>query len=100
MPTFDGELSPSDKAKVQKWLDADPQFKQLYTQLLTLQGKIQHFVTPVSEKSTEEITEGVFQSIDFHRRRQRKLAWGGGAIRSFYYSYCIGCDSWFFAFVS
>ena len=77
---IDGELSPSDKAEVQKWLDADPQFKQLYTQLLTLQGKIQHFVTPVGEKSTEEITAGVFQSIDFHRRRQRKLAWGGGAI--------------------
>ena len=77
---IDGELSPSEKEQVQTWLDCDPKFKQLYVQLLALQGQIQNFVPPKSEKSTAEITAGVFQSIDSHRRRRRKLVWGGGAI--------------------
>ena len=77
---IDGELSPAEKEQVQTWLDCDPEFKQLYLQLLALQGQIQNFVVPKSEKSTVEITAGVFQSIDRHRRRRRKLIWGGSAI--------------------
>ena len=77
---IDGELSPSERKQVQTWLDRDPEFKKLYTQLLTLQGHMQHSVAPASEKSTEEITAGVFQSLDRTRRWRRKLTWGGGAI--------------------
>jgi anti-sigma factor RsiW len=76
---IDGELSPWEKAQVQKWLDTDPQFQRLYIQLLTLQGQIQHLVTPSSQQSTAEITTGVFQSIR-HRHRRRKLIWGVSAI--------------------
>lgn len=77
---IDGELSLPETKQVQARLDCDPEFKKLYTQLLTLQGHLQHSVAPPSEKSTEEITAGVFQSLDRTRRWQRKLAWGGSAI--------------------
>ncbi len=77
---IDGELTPAEKEQVQTWLDCDPEFKQLYTQLLALQSQIQNFVAPTSKKSTAEITAGVFHSIDRHRRRRRRLVWGGSAI--------------------
>ena len=77
---IDGELSPSEKKQVQSWLDCDPKFKQLYTRLLNLQGQIQNCNIPPAEKSTAEITAGVFQSLDCHRRKKRALIWGGGAI--------------------
>ncbi|MGF1589582.1 MAG: anti-sigma factor family protein [Pleurocapsa sp.] len=76
---IDGELSPTERNQVQAWLDQDPEIKQLYTQLLALQCQIQHSVVPSSTKSVAEITTGVFDSIDRHRR-QRKLVWGGSAI--------------------
>lgn len=77
---IDGELSPSEIKQVQTLLDRDPKFKQLYTQLLALQGQIQHSVAPPSEKSTEEITNEVFRLIDRRSRWQRKLVWSGGAV--------------------
>lgn len=77
---IDGELSPSEKRQVQIKLDRDGEFKQLYTNLLTLQGQIQHSVAPPSEKSIEEITTEVFESLDRHQKRRRKLFWGGSAI--------------------
>lgn len=77
---IDGELSPSEKKQVQTWLDCDPEFKQLYIQLLNLQGQIQNFVIPPDEKSTAEIATGVFQSIDRHHRKRRTLVWGSSVI--------------------
>lgn len=77
---IDGELSPSEKNMVQTWLDRDSDFKQLYIQLMALQGRIQNSVAPPSEKSLDQITAGVFDSIDCHRRRRRQLIWGGSAI--------------------
>lgn len=77
---IDEELSASEKKQVQIWLDRDPEFKQLYVRLLALQGKIQHSLAPPSNKSIDEITTGVFQSIDRKRHWRRKLVWGGAAI--------------------
>lgn len=77
---IDGELSPSKKRQVQDRLDRDPQFKQLYTNLLTLQGHIQHSVAPPSNKSIAEITTEVFKSIDSQRKWRQKLFWGGSAL--------------------
>ena len=77
---IDGELSLSEKKQVQTCLDRDPQFKKLYTQLLTLQGQIHHSVAPPSDKSIDEITAEVFQVIDRHRNWRRTLVWGGSAI--------------------
>lgn len=76
---IDGELSPAEKNQVQYWLDQDPKIKRTYTQLLALQGNMQRSIAPPSNKSVEEITTGVFQTIDQHRY-QRKLIWGSGAI--------------------
>lgn len=77
---LDGELSPSEKQQVQNWLDNDPKFKQLYLQLLALQGHLKHSVAPPTNKPIDEITAGVFESIDRTRRWRRQLIWGGGAI--------------------
>lgn len=76
---IDGELSAAEKNQVQQWLDQDPEIKQLYTQLLKLQSNMQRSVATTCDKSTAQITAGVFQSID-HRRRQRKLVWCGSAL--------------------
>ena len=76
---IDGELSAADKNRVQAWLDEDLQFRQLYRQLLALQGQIQQSQAPSESKSTAEITAGVFESIDRQRRRRRSL-WIGSAI--------------------
>ena len=77
---IDDELSPSDKKQVQTWLDCDPQFKQLYIQLLNLQGQIQNFVVPPNKTSTKEISDRVFQSIDRSRSQKRRLVLGSSAI--------------------
>ena len=77
---IDGELSPTQSNQVKAWIDEDPKTKQVYIQLLTLQGQMQHSVAPPSEKSVAEITAGVFKSIDRTRHRRRKLVWGGSAI--------------------
>ena len=77
---IDGELSPSEKKQVQIWLDTDPQFKQLYIQLLNLQGQIQNFVVPPNETSAGEITAKVFQSVDRSHRQKRRLVLGSSAI--------------------
>ena len=75
---IDGELSPTERNQVQSWLDQDPKIKNLYTQLLALQGSMQLSIAPPTSKSVAEITTGVFQSID--RRRQRRLVLTGSAI--------------------
>ena len=75
---IDGELSPTERNQVQCWLDQDPKIKNLYTQLLALQGNMQLSIAPPTSKSVAEITTGVFQSID--RRRQRRLVLTGSAI--------------------
>lgn len=77
---IDGELSLSEKKQVQIWLDRDPQFKKLYTQLLSLQGQIQHSVAPPSDKSIDEITAEVFHVIDRRRNWRSLLVCGGSAI--------------------
>ncbi|BAZ44582.1 hypothetical protein NIES4102_15940 [Chondrocystis sp. NIES-4102] len=75
---IDGELSPNKRHQVQTWLDQDPKIKRVYTQLLILQGHLQHSVAPKSEKSVSEITAGVFNSI--RRRRHRQMILCGSAL--------------------
>ncbi|MFM2310804.1 MAG: hypothetical protein RLZZ04_80 [Cyanobacteriota bacterium] len=76
---LDGELSSTERFQVQKWIDEDPQMKQLYHKLLALQGQIQSLEAPPTRRTVGEITEQVFQSLDRQHRR-RRLLWGGGAI--------------------
>jgi anti-sigma factor RsiW len=76
---LDGELSPTERHQVQKWIDQDPQIKAIYSKLLTLQSQIQTLEAPPHQRTVGEITEQVFQSLD-RRRRQRRLVLGGSAI--------------------
>ena len=76
---IDDELSPTERKQVQNWIDREPQIKTLYTQLLALQGQMQSLEAPTTNRSADEIAEGVFQSLD-RRRRQRRLMLGGSAI--------------------
>jgi Putative zinc-finger len=76
---LDGELSPTERHQVQKWIDQDPQIKAIYSKLLVLQSQIQGLEAPPHQRTVGEITEQVFQSLD-RRRRQRRLVLGGSAI--------------------
>jgi predicted anti-sigma-YlaC factor YlaD len=76
---LDGELSPIQRHRVQKWIDQDPQMKAIYSKLLVLQSQIQGLEAPPHQRTVGEITEQVFQSLD-RRRRQRRLLLGGSAI--------------------
>jgi anti-sigma factor RsiW len=76
---LDGELSPTERYQVQKWIDEDPQVKQLYHQLLALQGQIQSLEVPPNQRTEREITEQVFQSLDRQRHR-RWILLAGSAI--------------------
>lgn len=75
---LDGELSPTERNRVQAAIDCDPQIKSLYTRLLALQSQMQSLDAPPSQTSPAEIAERVFQSLD--RRRQRRLWFTGSAI--------------------
>ena len=78
---IDGELSPPEKQQVQIWLDQDPKIKKVYIRLLNLQRHIQHSKVPPNKQSIEEITAGVFQTIETNRRHfRRRLFFGTSAI--------------------
>jgi anti-sigma factor RsiW len=76
---LDDELSPTARHQVQKWIDEDPQVKQLYHKLLVLQGQIQSLEAPPNQKTVGEITEQVFHSLDRQRHR-RWILLAGSAI--------------------
>ena len=76
---IDNELSPTERKQVQNWLDCEPQTKQLYTQLLALQGQMQSLEVPQSNCEPDKITASVFRTLD-RRRYKRRLILGGGAI--------------------
>lgn len=75
---IDGELPPLERNRVQTWIDRDPRAKNLYTQLLSLQGQMQSLDAPPARASADEIAERVFKSVE--RRRRRRLWLGGSAI--------------------
>jgi anti-sigma factor RsiW len=89
---IDGEASSSQRKQVQIWLDRDPKIKQIYQQLLALQGQMQHSMAPESEKSVAEITTRVFQSID-SSRRQRQLTWAATALAASFIAALAGIVS-------
>ena len=77
---IDGELTASERNRVQIWLDQDPEVKQLYTQLLTLQSQMQNSWAPPSDTSVSEVSLKVFRELDRTYRRQRRLMWGSGVL--------------------
>jgi ferric-dicitrate binding protein FerR (iron transport regulator) len=77
---MDGEVTAAERQQVQQWLDTDPQFHQLYTQLLRLQREIPTVPVPTSSPETQPLSDRVFESIDRQHRVRRLTLVGGFAV--------------------
>ncbi|ACK64434.1 putative transmembrane anti-sigma factor [Rippkaea orientalis PCC 8801] len=77
---LDGEVTAEERQQVQQWLDTDPQFHQLYCKLSRLQREIPTLPVPSSPVSSEQLSQGVFRSIDRQNRTKRLTMCGGIAI--------------------
>ena len=77
---IDGEVTPQQRRQVQEWLDTDPQFHTLYTQLLGLSQGIKNVPIPQAEISTREISDEVFRRVNGERRLKRAFVLTGSAI--------------------
>jgi anti-sigma factor RsiW len=74
---IDGEATVEERKQVQQWLDNDPEIKQIYLQLLKLQGGMQNLTVSASETTSAEIlSERVFNRIDRSHSRQKAVIWG------------------------
>ena len=74
---MDGELTAQERKQVQQWLDSDPEFHQLYKQLLRVQREVPTLSVPESSVGTESLSQGVFDTIDRQDRRKRGLIASG-----------------------
>ena len=80
---IDGEASSAECQQVQQLLDNDPEFKQLYLQLLRLQGEIHSLTVEIPQEiSSEILAQNVFAEVDRSHRHRKLLLWGGGVIAS------------------
>ncbi|MGB5967948.1 MAG: hypothetical protein WBG70_06405 [Spirulinaceae cyanobacterium] len=80
---FDGEVTATERKKVQKWLDSDPQTKQLYSRLLRIRHGLKSMPLPAEEVSTQEVTRNVWRKIN-QRRLHNALIWGSGGIAALF----------------
>ncbi len=74
---MDGELTAQERKQVQQWLDSDPEFHQLYKQLLRVQREVPTLSVPESSVPAESLSQGVFDTIDSQDRRKRGLIASG-----------------------
>ncbi len=74
---MDGELTAQERKQVQQWLDSDPEFHQLYKQLLRVQREVPTLPVPESSVSSESLSQGVFDTIDRQGHRKRGLIASG-----------------------
>ncbi|MDJ0662540.1 MAG: anti-sigma factor [Crocosphaera sp.] len=74
---IDGELTAQERKQVQQWLDSDPEFHQLYKQLLRVQREVPTLRVPESAVSVDDLSQGVFDAIDSQDRRKRGLIASG-----------------------
>ncbi len=74
---MDGELTAQERKQVQQWLDSDPEFHQLYKQLLRVQREVPTLSVPESSVGTESLSQGVFDTIDRQGHRKRGLIASG-----------------------
>ncbi len=74
---MDGEVTAQERKQVQQWLDNDPEFHQLYKQLLRVQREVPIIPVPESSVSAETLSQGVFDSIDSQQRSKRGVIASG-----------------------
>ena len=80
---IDGEATASEHQQVQQLLNDDPEIKQIYLQLLRLQGEMKNLSFPLTEDmSSDSLSEKVFAKLDHSNRQRKLLLWGGGIIAS------------------
>lgn len=77
---IDGEVTAAERKQVQEWLDTDPKFQKLYTQLLRLQRDIDRVPVQPAAPSAVQLSEQVFGQIDRRKRKKRFVFIGGAAI--------------------
>ncbi|MEM8780149.1 MAG: anti-sigma factor, partial [Cyanobacteria bacterium P01_G01_bin.49] len=77
---IDGEVTAQERKQVQQWLDTDPQFHQLYKELLRLQREIPAVEIPENSVTPDQLSDQVFDSIDRQQRSRRGMLVGGLAI--------------------
>ncbi|MEL4898488.1 anti-sigma factor family protein [Crocosphaera sp. Alani8] len=74
---MDGELTAEERKQVQQQLDTDPEFHQLYKQLLRVQRQTTTLSVPENYASTDDLSQGVFDTIDSQDRRKKGLIASG-----------------------
>ncbi len=74
---MDGEVTAQERKQVQQWLDNDPEFHQLYKQLLRVQREVPTIPVPESSVSAETLSQGVFDTIDSQQRSKRGVIASG-----------------------
>ncbi|MDJ0510431.1 MAG: anti-sigma factor [Crocosphaera sp.] len=74
---MDGEVTAQERKQVQEWLDSDPEFHQLYKQLLRVQREVPTIPIPESSVSSEVLSQGVFDAIDRQDSKKRGLVASG-----------------------
>ncbi len=80
---FDGEVTAEQRREVQKWLDTDPEIKQLYLRLVRIRSVLNTTPLPAQEISAEEVAQNVWRKI-YQRRLRNTLIWSGGAIAALF----------------
>lgn len=87
---LDDELNGRERQQVRQWLETDPEFEQIYKQLLELRQRMQNISIPATKPSAEQLSERVFQSIS--RRRHKRKLWTitGGAIAAAFMASVVG----------
>ncbi len=74
---MDGEVTAQERKQVQEWLDTDPEFHELYKQLLRVQREVPTIPIPESPVSSEVLSQGVFDAIDGQDSKKRGLVASG-----------------------
>ncbi len=74
---IDGEVTAQERKQVQQWLDSDPEFHELYKQLLRVQRETPALRVPESSVSVDDLSQGVFDTIDRQDGRKRGLLASG-----------------------
>ena len=81
---MDGEVTARERQQVQQWLDTDPEFHKLYTQMLGLSRGMKTLPIPQTEQSTQALSKGVFQRLDRDRSIRRIFIVTGGAFAALF----------------
>lgn len=76
---LDGEVTATERTRVQELLATDADMQRLHARLLKLRQGLHKLPVPSAEATPQETAQQVFARLD-RRRTQRTVFWGGAAI--------------------